>query len=66
MFGLAGFSSGVALCLYFKLPIPPLFLTEMGVLVGGCLGGLMSYVDLSTWLTAPRVSSEDGWETYRG
>ena len=38
--GLAGFAAGAFVCLHFKLPIPPLFITEMGLLVGGCLGAL--------------------------
>ena len=38
--GIAGFATGAFICLYFKLPIPPLFITEMGLLVGGCLGAL--------------------------
>ena len=38
--GLVGFASGAFVCLHFKLPIPPLFITEMGLLVGGCLGAL--------------------------
>jgi len=38
--GLAGFAIGAFVCLHFRLPIPPLFITEMGLLVGGCLGAL--------------------------
>lgn len=38
--GLAGFAAGVFICLHYRLPIPPLFITEMGMLVGGCLGAL--------------------------
>lgn len=36
--GLSGFATGAVICLHFGLPIPPLFITEMGMLVGGCLG----------------------------
>lgn len=38
--GFAGFVTGTVICLYFRLPIPPLFITELGLLVGGCLGAL--------------------------
>ena len=38
--GLTGFLSGLTICLYYKLPIPPLFISELGVIVGGCLGAL--------------------------
>lgn len=38
--GLAGFLSGMSICLYYKLPIPPIFITELGVIIGGCLGAL--------------------------
>lgn len=39
-FGLSGFATGSFICLYYSLPIPPLFITEMGLIVGGCLGAL--------------------------
>lgn len=38
LLGGASFIAGVFICLYYKLPIPPLFLTEFGILIGGCLG----------------------------
>lgn len=41
--GFTGLASGMALCLYLELPIPPVFITEMGVLLGGSLGALVGY-----------------------
>ena len=38
--GFAGFVSGTVICLYFRLPIPPLFITELGLILGACLGAL--------------------------
>jgi hypothetical protein len=38
--GILGFTTGAVICLHFHLPIPPLFITEMGILVGGCMGAL--------------------------
>ena len=38
--GMTGFVTGTVICLYFRLPIPPLFITELGLLIGGCLGAL--------------------------
>ena len=40
--GLSGFLTGSFVCLYYQLPIPPLFITELGVIVGGCLGALVA------------------------
>lgn len=38
--GMFGFATGAFICLHYHLPIPPLFITELGLLVGGCLGAL--------------------------
>lgn len=43
--GLTGFAVGAFICLHYRLPIPPLFITEMGMLVGGCLGALCALTD---------------------
>lgn len=40
--GISGFLAGSFLCLYYSLPIPPLFITELGLIVGGCLGALVA------------------------
>ena len=41
--GLAGFSSGVGVCIAYRLPVPPLFVTEIGIVLGGCLGAMMGW-----------------------
>lgn len=43
-FGVLGFTAGVSACLYYKLPIPPLFTTELGVMLGGSLGAFAAYL----------------------
>lgn len=42
LLGLSGFMAGSFVCLYYQLPIPPLFITELGLIVGGCLGALVA------------------------
>lgn len=42
-FGFASFCAGVALCITYRLPVPPIAVTEIGVLLGGALGGLAGY-----------------------
>jgi hypothetical protein len=42
IFGALGFFGGIALCLRYKLPIPPLFTTELGLLIGGSVGALFA------------------------
>ena len=37
--GLASFSTGILICVLHKLPIPPLAVTEFGVMFGALLGG---------------------------
>jgi hypothetical protein len=39
-FGLLGFLSGVAVCVAYRLPVPPLAVTECGALLGALLGAL--------------------------
>lgn len=41
--GLVGFISGITVCVAYHLPFPPIAVTEIGVLVGGCLGALTGY-----------------------
>lgn len=41
--GLLGFVAGIGICLHFSLPIPPVFITEIGLLVGGSLGALTAF-----------------------
>lgn len=41
--GLLGFVAGIGICLHYSLPIPPVFITEIGLLVGGSLGALTAY-----------------------
>lgn len=41
-FGFVGFGFGCFICLHYQLPIPPLFITEFGLLIGGCLGALLA------------------------
>ena len=41
--GLLGFVSGITVCIAFKLPFPPLAVTEIGALLGGCLGAMAGY-----------------------
>lgn len=43
LLGFVGFASGIAACLYYHLPIPPLFTTELGILLGGSLGAMAFY-----------------------
>ena len=41
--GACGFFGGIAICLSYEFPIPPLFTTELGILVGGSLGALAAH-----------------------
>ncbi|MCA9791358.1 MAG: hypothetical protein KC910_06170 [Candidatus Eremiobacteraeota bacterium] len=41
--GVVGLATGMTICIAFKLPVPPIFTTEMGVLLGGSLGALVGY-----------------------
>ncbi len=41
--GITGFVGGMSVCIAYQLPFPPLFVTELGVLMGGCLGALAGY-----------------------
>lgn len=42
--GLTGFFSGVVVCVSMKQPVPPLFVTELGVFIGGGLGALVGWL----------------------
>lgn len=59
--GLVGFGVGCFVCLHYKLPIPPLFITELGFIVGGCLGALAVLL----WEPEPKMpthtSQEERW-----
>lgn len=41
--GAVSFLSGITVCVAYHLPVPPLFITELGILLGGCFGGLGGY-----------------------
>ena len=61
--GSIGFISGSVICLGYSIPIPPVFITELGILVGGCLGALLA---LATPKAKPGVSpasSQQEWRT---
>lgn len=45
-FGLLGFLTGVSICIAYHLPIPPIAVTELGVLFGGCFGAFLGYARL--------------------
>lgn len=60
LLGGVGFVTGVGLCLHYKLPIPPLFITELGLMLGGCLGYLLSKVEFES---PDRASHHgEGWK----
>lgn len=42
-FGFVGFVGGLTLCIGLRLPFPPIAITELALLVGGCLGALAGY-----------------------
>lgn len=42
-FGFLAFCTGVGLCIAYRLPVPPIAVTELGVLLGGALGALAGY-----------------------
>lgn len=41
--GFLGFFAGISICILFKLPVPPLFVTEMGIVAGAGLGVLVGW-----------------------
>lgn len=41
--GLVGFIAGLSVCIAYHLPFPPVAVTELGALVGGCLGAVAGY-----------------------
>lgn len=41
--GLVGFVGGITVCVSYHLPFPPIAVTEIGALLGGCLGALAGY-----------------------
>ena len=41
--GLVGFVSGITVCVAYHLPIPPIAVTEIAALLGGCLGATAGY-----------------------
>lgn len=43
-FGLVGFVGGISVCVAYHLPFPPIAVTEIGLLLGGCLGAVAGYV----------------------
>lgn len=44
LLGLLSFLCGLTVCIYFRLPVPPVFVTEIGVMLGAGLGALVGYV----------------------
>lgn len=56
LLGGVGFLGGITLCLHFRLPIPPLFITELGILLGGCFGAMAALT-----VPASSVSIDDEW-----
>ncbi len=44
LLGLSSFLCGLTVCIYFRLPVPPVFITEIGVMLGAGLGALIGYV----------------------
>jgi len=42
-FGLVGFVSGITVCVAYHLPFPPIAVTEIAALLGGCLGAMAGY-----------------------
>lgn len=42
-FGLVGFVSGITVCVAYHLPFPPIAVTEIAALLGGCLGAMGGY-----------------------
>jgi hypothetical protein len=55
--GALGFFGGIALCLTYKLPIPPLFTSELGMVIGGCLGASLR------WFHLRQIWSESGGDS---
>lgn len=43
-----GFLIGLLVCLHYKLPIPPVFITEMGLAVGGIAGALTAVYEVES------------------
>lgn len=43
--GLVGFAGGISVCVAYHLPFPPIAVTEICVLLGGCMGAMAGY----TW-----------------
>ena len=41
--GSLGFTTGITVCIAYHLPFPPIAVTEIGVLCGGCMGALAGY-----------------------
>lgn len=41
--GFLAFCTGVGLCIAYRLPVPPIAVTELGILFGGMLGALSGY-----------------------
>ena len=42
--GFVAFCAGVGLCIAYRLPVPPIAVTELGVLVGGVLGAAAGFL----------------------
>jgi hypothetical protein len=42
-FGFVSFCTGIAVCVAYRLPVPPIAVTEIGVLLGGGLGAVAGY-----------------------
>ncbi|ODT76885.1 hypothetical protein ABS71_03000 [bacterium SCN 62-11] len=41
--GVVGFVGGLTVCVAYHLPFPPIAVTEIGALLGGCMGALAGY-----------------------
>ncbi|MBX3166195.1 MAG: hypothetical protein KF760_02240 [Candidatus Eremiobacteraeota bacterium] len=41
--GLVGFVGGITVCVAYHLPFPPIAVSELGILLGGCLGAMAGY-----------------------
>jgi hypothetical protein len=60
LLGAVGFFGGIAICFHYQLPIPPLFTTELGAFLGGCLGALAAWLSRAP-ARREQPSEQDGW-----
>lgn len=45
--GVLGFAAGMCICIALKLPIPPLFVTELALILGAALGAGLAWASAS-------------------